>query len=152
MDSLEKTGDRISVVTPTLYRPQDVCALLSNLSKQAKLPEELILVDGAPNSIKATENLCKINRNKLPFKLKYLRSSRGTAIQRNFGIEEAKGEFIAFIDDDIRLESAFFENIINVFKKDQIKAVGGIVGYRTNEHFRWDDRGRWRWYLSRYPN
>lgn len=137
---------KISVVTPTLRRPQEVAELLDNLSKQTILPYEVILVDGAPPEEKETEEVVKEKAPNLPFKVIYIRHGGGTAIQRNVGIDVATGDFIAFIDDDIRLEQNFFEVILRVFENDKDKKIGGIVGYRVNQHFTPSQHRRWIWY------
>lgn len=136
----------ISIVTPTFRRPTEVRGLLEHLSQQTLLPLEIILVDGAPQEEKGTEDVVLQLRDQLPFEVRYLRHDRGTAIQRNAGIEIATGSFIAFIDDDVRLDPEFFERMVAAFTSDRGKKVGGIVGYRTNQHFELDNRQRWRWY------
>lgn len=80
------------------------------------------------------------------FKVSHIRHMRGTAIQRNAGIELASGDLIAFIDDDVRLEPDFFKTIVDVFASDTEQKIGGIVGYRTNQHFFAESAERWRWY------
>ena len=137
---------RLSVVTPTYCRPQEVRELLENLSRQTLLPDEVILVDGAPDEERSTARVVTALRESLPFRCEYFKSARGTARQRNAGIEKARGEFVAFIDDDVRLKPDFFKTILAEFSKDQHQDVGGIVGYRTNCHFHAQDRQRWRWY------
>jgi len=137
---------RVSVVTPTLHRPQEVAGLLENLAQQTVLPYEIILVDGAPSEERETEEVVRLKAKDLPFQVLYVRQGGGTAIQRNVGIDLAWGDFVAFIDDDVRLEADFFERIMEVFDKDPNGEVGGIVGYRTNAHFRLKDQQRWRWY------
>jgi GT2 family glycosyltransferase len=137
---------RISVVTPTYLRPQEAVGLLENLSRQAVLPYELVMVDGAPSDERATEEAVKPRIPALPFRVNYIRHAGGTAIQRNVGIEAAQGDFIAFIDDDIRLEPGFFEAILHAFSPDREHHVGGIVGYRTSDHFDGNTQTRWRWY------
>ncbi|MEZ5428773.1 MAG: glycosyltransferase family 2 protein [Pyrinomonadaceae bacterium] len=136
----------VSVVTPTFYRPSEVLGLLENLSRQELLPDELVLVDGAPPEETGTEDEVKELVDSYPFKIKYIRHGGGTAIQRNVGIENARGDFVAFIDDDVRLDPDFLKNIVGVFGGDSKKEIGGIVGYRKNQHFRPEDAQRWRWY------
>lgn len=136
----------ISVVTPTFFRPEETLGLLKNLSVQKLLPTEVILIDGAPPEENRTEEAVKKVLHSFPFEINYIRQSGGTAIQRNFGIDAAKGDFIAFVDDDVRLEEDFLENIIKVFTKDSKKTTGGIVGYRKNQCFRLEESQRWRWY------
>lgn len=132
----------ISVVTPTLRRPDEIAGLLDNLANQILPPTEIILVDGAFPQERESEIIISTKAKSLPFTCNYIRHGGGTAIQRNVGIDNANSSFIAFIDDDIRLEPEFFQRILKAF--DNNFDIGGIVGYRTNQHF--IDAERWRWY------
>lgn len=137
---------KISVVTPTFYRPQEVLELLENLAKQMLLPAEIILVDGAPPEETITEKAVKTIIDDFPFQIRYVRRAGGTAIQRNAGINLATGDFIAFVDDDVRLDKNFLRFIVEVFNHPESENVGGIVGYRANQSFALEDSARWRWY------
>lgn len=137
---------KISVVTPTFRRPAEILGLLENLTKQVLLPFEAIIVDGAPVEESETGKTIQKSINDFPFKVRYIRQTGGTAIQRNTGIEAAAGNFIALIDDDVRLDENFFKEIIEVFKSIQGEKAGGIVGYRTNGHFELETSARWKWY------
>jgi glucosyl-dolichyl phosphate glucuronosyltransferase len=136
----------ISIVTPTFRRPREVADLLDNLARQTVLPVEVILVDGAPTEEAETEKVVLEVINNYPFTINYIRHGGGTAIQRNIGIEAAQGDFVALIDDDVRLDCEFLSKIYNVFAEDVKKEVGGVVGFRTNTHFKLNERTRWRWY------
>lgn len=142
---MSDTPARISVVTPTLKRPGEVRELLANLSQQTTLPYELILVDGAPQGEDETQQVVSRTTG-LPFPVRYIRHGGGTAIQRNAGIDAARGDFIAFIDDDIRLEPDFFALMMQAFAQDKEKKVGGITGYITNQHLHPATSRRWQWY------
>lgn len=135
----------LSVVTPTLNRPREVLELLDDLSSQSVLPDELLIIDGAPPEITDTQDIIPQKAPFLPFKLRYFRQQGGTAIQRNVGIDHAQGEFIAFVDDDIRLEPDFFEIILDAFKNDTQNAIGGISGYITNQYLDPATSRRWKW-------
>src|SRR5262249_49534631 len=145
-DCFMSGAHRISVVTPTFCRPTEVAELLENLCHQTLLPAEVILIDGARPEEKETEEIVRGLAEKLPFACRYSRHARGTAIQRNAGIESVSGNFIAFIDDDVRLEKTFFEILVEAFERDERHQVGGIVGYRRNQHFNANERLRWKWY------
>jgi glycosyltransferase involved in cell wall biosynthesis len=147
-ESTEKAEfGRVSIITPTFRRPTEVAGLLENLGQQTLLPAEVILVDGAPREETETEKVVAAAvSGSLPFECHYIRHGRGTAIQRNAGIDRAASDFIAFIDDDVRLDPEFLSTMMSVFAEDEEKTVGGIVGYRTNRHFRLNERRRWRWY------
>jgi glycosyltransferase involved in cell wall biosynthesis len=143
----QETTPTISVVTPTLQRATEVASLLKNLSQQTLLPVEVVLVDGASDQDLETQNLVSNLSASLPFSVRYVRHAKGTAIQRNRGIEEAtRGDFIAFIDDDVRLEPDFLRTIIQVFEADINRTVGGVVGHRGNVSFPQQSHQRWRWY------
>ena len=147
MSNSERTSTRtISVVTPTLRRPEEVSALLENLSQQKVLPFEVILVDGTPAGENETEKIVQAVGPTLPFPVRYTRHGGGTAIQRNVGIDQSRGDFIAFIDDDVRLKPDFFGVILSVFEEDAEQRIGGIAGYITNEFLNPQTSPRWRWY------
>ena len=137
-------SQRISVVTPTLGRPQEVAQLLANLARQEAPPFELLLVDASPDD--ATADVVAAAGDDLPFARRYYRATGGTAIQRNYGIDRAAGDYIAFIDDDIRLEADFFRRMLEAFAEDVDEEVGGVAGYITNQFLDPETSPRWRWY------
>lgn len=146
MIDARRPDPKVSVVTPTLRRPEEVKGLLENLCRQSLPVFEIVLIDGAPDAETATERIVREMTSKLPYRVRYIRQGGGTAIQRNAGIDSASGDLVAFVDDDVRLEDDFLEIIAREFANDEEAVIGGIVGYRTNEHFRAEDSERWRWY------
>lgn len=140
----DESRDAVTVVTPTFRRPQEVAGLFENLSAQRLLPVELVLVDGSPED--ETEEVVKSLAGSLPFPVRYIRHGGGTAIQRNVGIDHARGRFVALVDDDIRLEPDFLSNIVEWFDRDAEGRVGGILGYRTNQRVDPNVQTRWLWY------
>lgn len=136
----------ISVVTPTLDRPNDVRSLITCLAEQMVPVMELVLVDAAPAGMNDTRDIVRHALGSLPFAVTYIRHGGGTAIQRNIGIDAARGEFIAFIDDDILLEPDFFKEIAGAFSRDFEKKVGAVAGYITNQYLNPAKSPRWRWY------
>lgn len=127
-------------------RPDEVKGLLENISRQSVPVLELILVDGAPDGEITTKEVVEAIAGDFSFPIVYVRHGGGTAIQRNVGVDRAQGDFVALIDDDVRLESNFLEVIIEEFSADLESKIGGIVGYRTNEYSKAADSERWRWY------
>ena len=137
---------RISIVTPTLGRPREVRELLANLVEQSVAPVEVVLVDGAEPEDERTGVVVEELAPYLPWPCRYLRHGGGTAIQRNVGIDASGGEFVALIDDDIRLEPDFFEQMTAVFDDDRDRRIGGAAGYISNQHLDPETSPRWRWY------
>ena len=120
--------------------------MLSNLAAQTVRPSEVILVDGAgPEDERTRETVAAVTAS-LSCPCRYLRRSGGPAIQRNVGIDASDGDFIAFLDDDIRLADDFFEQMLVAFEDDLEKEVGGIAGYVTNQFLDPKTSPRWRLY------
>jgi glycosyltransferase involved in cell wall biosynthesis len=145
-ETIARVVPTISVVTPTLDRPEEVRTLLVNLADQTHVPFELVLVDGAPLGMNETRAVISSEAEKLPFPVTYIRRGGGTALQRNIGIDAARGDLVAFIDDDMVLESNFFDRIVEAFSKDGERRVAAVSGYVTNQHFDAINSSRWRWY------
>ncbi|MEO8042728.1 MAG: glycosyltransferase family 2 protein [Acidobacteriota bacterium] len=139
-------GAKISIVTPTLKRPDEIRAFLANVRLQSLQPFEIVIVDGLTGVRSETEDVVEEIKNDYPISINYIRHTGGTAIQRNVGIEAAQGDLIAFVDDDVRLDPDFLLNVMNAFSADTNRTVGGIVGYRKNRHFSPSNSERWRWY------
>jgi glycosyltransferase involved in cell wall biosynthesis len=104
------------------------------------------LIDGAPINETRTEDWIKEHQSDFPFQIKYFRHTGGTAVQRNFGVERAEGDLIAFFDDDVRPEPAFLSEIVGHFEEDKKMKIGGITGYKKGHYFEMKQRARWRWY------
>lgn len=136
----------ITVVTPTFRRPQEVADLLENLAAQELRPERVILVDGAPSEEGETEERVRSLEGRMPFDVSYVRGPRGTAVQRNVGVELATTALVALVDDDVRLDPGFLRVVADVLAEPGNRDVGGVVGYRTNMQFDLASRQRWRLY------
>jgi len=86
----------VSVIIPTHNRAHLVAEAIDSVLSQTFTDFELIVVDDG--SIDNTE---EVVRSFIDRRLKYLKqTNKGVSAARNTGIETAKGEFIAFLDDD----------------------------------------------------
>jgi glycosyltransferase involved in cell wall biosynthesis len=87
----------VSVVIPTKNRPLSVKRAVASVMGQTLLEIEVIVViDGFDDKTQA--ELAKIDDPRL--RIVQLPESQGGAEARNVGVAEAKGEWIAFLDDD----------------------------------------------------
>lgn len=73
----------------------------------------------------------------------HLRWERGTAGQRNAGIDRASGSFIALIDDDIRLADDFFVQCLRTLKNRP--DVGAVCGLIVNQVIDPTLSTQWKW-------
>src|SRR5262245_5620608 len=91
------SGPAVSVVIPTYGHADYLLATLKSVFAQSFTDHEIILVDdGSPdNTAHVVRPLVEAGQ------VRYLEQPhRGPAAARNRGIREARGEFIAMLDDD----------------------------------------------------
>lgn len=87
----------ISVVIPTINRPDLVCrAVRSALLQTFEAIEVIVIVDGPDQA--TVEALHTLDDSRI--RVKMLPCNRGLAEARNEGVEAARGRWIAFLDDD----------------------------------------------------
>lgn len=114
----------VSIITP-VYNAQDYLeeTILSVLN-QTYSNWELLLIDdcSTDNSYEIIEKYLKKDK-----RIKYLKNEKnsGPAITRNRGIEESKGEYIAFLDSDDLWYENKLKNQINFMKEKQLKISHG---------------------------
>ena len=87
----------VSVVIPSRNRPTIVTKAVNSALRQTLESIEVIVVIDGPDEATVTE-LKKINDSRL--KVKSLPINVGCSDARNMGVNEAKGKWIAFLDDD----------------------------------------------------
>ncbi|MFG6687643.1 glycosyltransferase family 2 protein [Mariniflexile sp. HNIBRBA6329] len=120
-----------TLIVCTYMRPKPLLKLLQSVLKQTLYPNDILIIDGSTNE--KTEAILKEN---IFSNLRYFKvdeTERGLTKQRNFGISKIaeESEIICFLDDDIVLEPAYFENLIKTYsEKPDALAVGGYI---TNE-------------------
>jgi glycosyltransferase involved in cell wall biosynthesis len=113
-----------SVVVSTYdeKRWEDLVACLESLRGQGTAPlETIVVVDHNPALLKRVgETFPEVRAvaNERP---------RGLAGARNTGAEAARGEVIAFIDDDARAEPAWIERLIACFGPREVVGAGGAL-------------------------
>ena len=97
---------------------------------------EIVLINN--NSTDHTETECKRFQNDFPavnFNY-FVESNLGLSFARNRGIEEAKGEILAYVDDDAQVNREYLKTIDGFFKENRtVMAVGGAIFpvYETKE-------------------
>ena len=126
----------LSVIICTYNRLEWVNNLLTSISLQKIVPDEIIIVDASKDnnnySIPENINASVIKSDKM--QLTY---------QKQLGIKKSNGEIITFLDDDTYLDVHYFKNILDVFNKDKNKQIGAVSGYITNEWGMLSEKSDW---------
>ena len=124
----------ISVVIPTLNRPAPLRrALMSAAAQQlpANAREEIVVIDNSPDS-NARDLVAEIAAHceeKFPhIELRYVSEPHpGLANARNAGVAAAKGEWIAFLDDDQEAAPRWLAGFLIAVQRNPADALFGPV-------------------------
>jgi glycosyltransferase involved in cell wall biosynthesis len=118
----------VSIVIPTYNRSTLLRdAVNSVLRQQSNSPFEIVVVDN--NSSDDTKLIVKSLMHIHPEKVRYVvETKQGNAHARNLGIRTAKGDLIAFIDDDVTVEKGWLRQLKEVLdSREDVSFVGGRV-------------------------
>jgi glycosyltransferase involved in cell wall biosynthesis len=114
----------VSVVISTYSesRASFLLDTIPSLNGQSIKPCEIILVlDPSPSIV-------EFYKSQLPNDVKIVVSDRfGLSNARNAGIKNAKGEIIAFIDDDAVADKKWLENLVRNYADPNVVGVGGLI-------------------------
>lgn len=101
-------GVRVTVVVPTHNRKEKLLTCLDALARQSILPQEFEVVVVDDGSTDGTRDA--VASRDFPFSLRYCRQEGGgPGAARNLGIEQAAGELVLFIGDDILADERLLE-------------------------------------------
>ena len=118
----------ISVVIPTYNRREYLKICLDAFARQTypqNLYDVIVVDDG---SMDDTSSFLSEYSKSTPFTLISLRQeNQGPAIARNLGIRKARGELVAFTDDDCVVKEDWLYNHSRSFNDDMVGGVGGVV-------------------------
>ncbi len=117
----------VSVVICTRDHPDSLAVCLESLRALDYPNYEIILVDNAP-ATNATFELVEKSYASLS-NLRYVREDRpGLSAARNRGLAEARGEIIAYTDDDVKVDSQWLKRLVHGFSLcGNIACVTGLV-------------------------
>lgn len=120
----------ISIVIPTKDRNNFVPQLLSDIKGECGKEVEVIVVDDGSKQLVDTKEF----RNVLHVQCLRSEATMGPALARNKGVEHAKGNWLVFLDDDIRLPRGWFDNLQNILESHaSLDIMWGAVVYQTRD-------------------
>lgn len=116
----------IVITSYTTERSKDVFDLLRSIKNQSYQNIETILIIEKSielyTSVKKYVNASKINN----VHVRLTSHESGACFSRNLGIKEAKGEIVAFVDDDVVLFPNWAEELVKTYAQDE--SIVGVTG------------------------
>jgi GT2 family glycosyltransferase len=133
-----------SLIIVTKARPASLRHALDSSTRALPLDAELIVVDGDPE--RSAESIVNEQRVLHPhLDMRYLTSEAGTSLQRNAGIDAARGEVVVFIDDDCTFEPRLFEALMRAYDDTSVVGATGHVEYVAGTRPGSNPNSRLRW-------
>ncbi|WP_270306305.1 glycosyltransferase family 2 protein [Streptococcus infantarius] len=101
--------EKISIILPIYNAEVYLESTIKSIQEQTYLNWELIVIDDGSkdNSLKVLEEIARKDNRIICFH----KENGGSSQARNFGLSKATGNFIAFIDDDDKLEPDFLDTL-----------------------------------------
>lgn len=112
---------KVSVVIPTYNRPEMLARAIRSVNNQSYSDIELIVVDG-PSEIPASEVLHSHDLS-VDYECVSHETLQGLPGARNTGIEVARGEYVAFLDDDDEWKKEKIRKQVNRVQSGDFGAV-----------------------------
>ena len=120
--SFDFINEKATVAICTRNRPEDLIKCLKSLMNLPDDGQEILVVDNCPSN-DATEQLVR----KFP-SVRYVRENRvGLDCARNRALREARGQIIAFIDDDAVADKNWLRRITEPFAEPLTLCVTGLT-------------------------
>lgn len=110
----------LSVVIATYNRCEDLRECLDSLFDMGEKPYEVIVIDSC--SMDGTKEV----KDSYPIEF-FSIHERSRQKARNVGISVARGDVIAFLDDDVVVNNGWSKSLIDPYEDETVGAVGGRV-------------------------
>lgn len=123
---------KVSVIMPVLNEEKYLDVAINSWIKQSLLEKELICIDdgSTDDSINIIENYCKTYNNIILLR----QYKQGAGAARNYGLKEAKGEYVCFLDaDDFYIDEKALECLYNTAMKENVHVCAGLLQIITEQ-------------------
>ncbi len=118
--------EKISVIIPVYNVEKYVETCIRSIMRQTHTNLEILVVDDGSRdtSLQIVQELAKEDDRIRVF----AKENKGVSNARNLGLQEATGDYIAFVDSDDYVDEDCFEVLLNLIHRDQ--ADISTVGFR----------------------
>lgn len=111
-----------SVIIPVFNRPSEAFDLLASLSNQSFKDFEVILVEDG--SVNKADQIASSFQSTLSVRY-FFQENQGQGFARNFGMNQAKGDFFVILDSDVILPESYLSVLKSAILSRKLDAFGG---------------------------
>jgi glycosyltransferase involved in cell wall biosynthesis len=115
----------VVITTYTKDRLPDVLDVLGSLKAQTCSPAEIVFVAEGDRGLCTTVSGYAREQGLHNVVIVFNEGERGLSAARNLGAQQARGEIIAFVDDDVVLSPHWAEEVVKAFADDSVIGVTG---------------------------
>jgi glucosyl-dolichyl phosphate glucuronosyltransferase len=136
---------RVSHIIATKRRPEQLREALASSIEQLPSGGEIIVVDG--DELRSAATVVEEARADIGAgaQIGYIESEASSTLQRNLGIDAARGEIVVFTDDDAILALGFFDALLEGYRDPSvvgatgrvIETDDGRIGSASHSRLRW---------------
>ena len=116
---------RFSVVIPTMRREQILDATLESLRRCDPAPDEVIVIDA--DSEQSSRPVVTAFDQQVSPAVRYHNTPPSLTRQRNLGIDDATGDVVVFLDDDVNIEPDLFGRLADIYRDPSIVGATGRI-------------------------
>ena len=114
---------KITILVPCYNSRATLSATLKSIQQSEHSNLDVMIVDDG--SIDTIEDIVKsFNDNRFRY---FWKENEGLGLTRNFGIDNAKGEYIFFLDSDDLIYSDSLSNLLDFALKNNLEVVSGVT-------------------------
>ncbi len=113
---------KISFVIPALNCSKTLYECLSGILNQSKLPSSFEVILVLSNAKQEEVNIANAFIEKLNLKIIHT-NAKNRSFSRNLGAEKSNGEFLAFIDSDVKIDAFWLINLIPILEQNKLIAA-----------------------------
>lgn len=107
---------RVSVIIPVYNKQEYITRCVESIVKPSNLRYEIILVDDGSKD--DSYKICKVLSEKYACVKLFCQANQGVSAARNTGIDNAKGEYLAFVDADDFVTEQYWKGIEDALKNE----------------------------------
>lgn len=118
---------KVSIIVPTYKRSNTIINIVNNVLRQDYPNFEIIIIDdngiGKPEQKKTLSSLKPLLEKNDNIRYIPHKQNLGACSARNTGINESKGDYIAFLDDDDNWHPSFITNMITTAYQKNVDII-----------------------------